>query len=128
MAGPKRHNDPRWRRPCFNCGYAMPQDSLECPNCGNREEENPWKDCPNAACDGELRAHHAFVRGGYKTGRLGCPKCGSTVNFAAKIETVITPATEKENRPPGVISLMNELVGKEGQEDLPTFLRFTRRG
>ena len=128
----RKYNDPRWRRPCSNCGYGMPKPevgrTVKCENCGSTERLNPWKDCPNSACDGELRAHHSFTSGGYKTGRLSCEKCGSTVNFAAKIETVITPDTEKDSRPPGVIQLMNELVGKsEAEEDgIPRFIRFTR--
>lgn len=128
MVGPRKYNDPRWKRPCYNCGYEL--DGAVCPHCGNHERNNPWKECPNPGCDGQLRAHHSYTSGGYKTGRLGCIKCGSTVNFAAKIETVVTPTTNKSDRPPGVIALMNELVGRQGsssEQGTPRFIRFIRR-
>lgn len=103
--------------------------SVECPSCGHRETWDPWKDCPNRGCDGTLRAHHSYTSGGYKAGRLACDKCGSTVNFTAKVENAITPGTDKNDRPPGVIALMNSLVGREGEESAagPFFRRIFRK-
>lgn len=129
MTGPVKVNDPGWKRHCFKCGHetAKPEvgQMVECRNCGHLERYNPWKDCPNRRCDGVLRANHSFTSGGYKTGRLGCAKCGSTANFTAKVETIVTPDTSKTSRPAGVIALMNELAGKDGDDKpTPSFFRF----